>query len=120
MIDLFFKRLAAQTLLRAGGILAFTTVVIGIGKEMWLFHLFNRSLTTWAGGFATVSELETAVSAHELVLCFGGYHAIALAAADEPCEREGAMRSWTRVNWQNGRRNHPFRHLLALSSQGAR
>ena len=97
MIDLFFKRLAAQTLLRAGGILAFTTVVIGIGEEVWLLHLFNRSLTTRTGVFATVSELETAVSAHELVFFFSGDHAVALSAADEPCERERAMCSRTRV-----------------------
>src|SRR5664280_3892032 len=81
-VDLFFKLVPAHASLCAGAILAFGTMIIGVEEIVGILHLFNRSLTTRAGGFAPVGELETAVSANELVLLFGRDHAFALSATD--------------------------------------
>src|ERR1035441_1004344 len=97
MVDLFFKLISAHASLCAGAILAFGTMVIGVEEIVGILHLFNRSLTTRAGGFAPVGELETAVSANELVLRFGGDHAFAFTATDEPCEREHPVRLGART-----------------------
>src|ERR1035437_10250573 len=93
MVNLLFELPNTHALLWAGGILAFTTVVIGVVEKMGLRHVFNWRLTAGTGVLAPVGELETAVSAHELVLFFGGNHAVALSATDEPCEWEHALRS---------------------------
>ena len=99
MVNLLVELLSAHASLHAGAIFAFGAMVIRVMKKLGLLHFVNLGLTTRAGVLATVSKLETAIPAPELVLFFGSDHAIALAATDQSCEREDPVRLRTRVTF---------------------
>src|SRR5437879_586174 len=107
LADLLLKLSGTNTSSRAVVILASSAVIVGVVEEQRVCHLHNGRLTLWTNIAAAMSELETAVAAHELVFVFSGYHGAAIAATDEAREGKFEMCLGARVPFTPKKRLHP-------------